>query len=68
MVKIHYGAVKELFKVLEVNPDEFRKAYKGETEGWFPEMPERVSTVDVKELARVIANEPKPSKWRFGRA
>ena len=68
MDKIHYGAFKELFKELGVNPAEFRKLSEGKTVGHFPNEPERVSKVDVKELARVIWSEPKKSKWRLRRA
>jgi len=67
MDKIHYGAFQELFKALGVNPFEFRKLSEGKVEGHFPDMPERVAKVDVKELARVIWGEKKSGKWRFGR-
>lgn len=67
MDKIHYGAFKELFKALGVNPVEFKKLSTGKVEGHFPDMPSRTPTVDVKELARVIWNEPKPRKWGLRR-
>lgn len=69
MDKIHYGSFQELFKHLGVNPYEFRQLSEGKVEGHFPDLPDRVPKVDVKELARVIWGEEKKHerKWRFGR-
>lgn len=52
--KIHYGAFKELFKELDVNPYEFKQLSGDMVKGHFPNMSDRQAKINVKELAKVI--------------
>lgn len=50
---VNYSDVKESLKILGVNPLEFKKSKPEDGysfKGWFPDMPERVPKVDVKDL------------------
>lgn len=52
--KISYEDVRVLFKQLDINPAEFSKHSQGHIIGWFPDLPERKSTINVKKLAKVM--------------
>lgn len=54
---INYFVFKELFKELDINPYEFYLHSKEHVSGWFPDLPERKSKINVKKLAKVIWRE-----------
>jgi hypothetical protein len=54
---ITYQVFRDLFKLLGINPFEFRKLSDGKVAGYFPDLPEREPKANVEELAQVIWKE-----------
>jgi len=49
-----YKEIKELLKMVDVNPYELYILDKKSYTGWFPDLPERSPTVNVRQLSNII--------------
>lgn len=51
---VSYKEIKEVLKMLGVNPYELYVLDKKSYVGWFPNLPERKPTVNVNKLSNII--------------
>lgn len=52
--QLKYWPFQHLFKILDINPIEFKKHSGDNVIGYFPDFPERKSNIDIKKLAKVM--------------
>lgn len=53
-MQVRYGVFRELFKIMGINPYDFWVISGDNVSGFYPNMPDRESTISVDRLAAVL--------------
>ena len=54
MDRIQYREIREVLKMLGINPYELYVSSKENYVGWFPDLPERKPSVNVTKLSNIL--------------